>query len=169
MAAKKYKRIARGSNSLERCYLYATEDHLLQVTGSYTEEYRRFYYKDIKGALIQEHTVKNRVCAGVLIALIALCVLLFASGSEIALGFGAFFSVVTFVLLLLLLPTLVTGGFATLYLVTSVQQEKVSAVSGRRKARKVVHKIEDRLVELGLASPIDEVSNPAPNTAEAIS
>lgn len=168
MAAKKFKKIAQGSTSFQRSRLYATEDHLLQVVGSYSEEYRRFYYKDIKGALIQDDTLKTRVCAGFLIALIIICVLCFVRGSDIAIGFGVFFSVVTFVVMLAVLPTLLTGGYASLFLVTSVQHEKVAAVSGRRKARKVIFQIQDRLVELGHAEPMYGDPKPTTRTTETV-
>lgn len=145
MAEKKYKILARGSFGIRHCRLYRTDDHLLQVSGTYIEEYRKFYFREIKGALIQRHKVKNRVAAVTLGSLTLLSILLLNFSDPVAWGFGVFCSAITLILLLYFLPALLTGGFASLYLVTAVQHGRITAVSSFRKARKVVRFIESQL------------------------
>jgi hypothetical protein len=59
MARKEYKRIggrgARRRQFFTRNTLWLGADHLLQVehTG-YTEEYKRFYFRDIQGITVQK-------------------------------------------------------------------------------------------------------------------
>ncbi len=145
MADKKYKLIARGGSAMQRCRLYRADDHLLHVTGTYIEEYRKFYYSDIRGALIQENKKKSWIAALSIALFIAISVLLFTIGDSPAVPLGIFCSIIAAILVLYLAPTLVSGGFASLYIVTSVQHGRVAAVKSRRKARKVVGIIQQQL------------------------
>jgi hypothetical protein len=129
----KLKRIARSAMGTHMS-LYQADDHLLLVEGSYMEEYRRFYFRDIKAALMRPRP--SHAVAGFLLVLAVLGLgLLFQAGdvNEMAwvsylLGF-AFFGRLLYVLF--------TGGYCEFYLNTAAQQTRIVGVGNVAKARKI--------------------------------
>ncbi|QYY35096.1 hypothetical protein [Ruficoccus sp. ZRK36] len=143
---KKYKRLGRGSTLIQAFYLYDAEDHLLMVNGSFTEEYRRFYYQDIQAALI-----KNQVGKMVFLILLLLALL---GGTAISLSAGGDFVPFALVLglpaLIILawgLPIMLTGGFCKFYLQSEVQNMEIPPVKSVKKARKIISLIRERTAE----------------------
>lgn len=138
MKSSNHRKIARGSSVFQRSALYDVEDHLLMVRGTYLEEYRRFYFRDIKAALVRERRSKTVLSVILLVCLIFFCAVLFLSGSAVALSFGVVFGIITLLLIAQLAPGIFGGGFCRLYIVTNVQNEPIDAVSSWLQAERVV-------------------------------
>ncbi len=156
MAAKEPKiytqlaRIARRSGFRLRgggCSLWLGPDHLLMVEESnFTEDYKRFYLKDIK-AIIVRKTGNWKVSSWILGGTAFLIAVLFALGAASAnngaekTGILIWGACVTGFFLLLLLIHLLQGPSCICHIRTSVQQEEVGAINNLKKARKVFEKI----------------------------
>lgn len=139
-----YKKIASGAKSFSRSRLYQTSDHLLSVSGSYIEEYRRFYFQDIKAALVHEQRSKTAML-GVITGLILIITIIGIISKEPDFQGVAFFTGILSVLLLaMLIPKLVEGGFAELYLITQIQSVQIEAITSLKKAEKVIELIRSK-------------------------
>ena len=116
--------VSRGS-------LWLAADHLLYVESTgYTENYKRFYFRDIQSFTLQktgEGTAINFV--------LSILFFLFALGAILTQGFGllipaGFFGV-------LLLVNLQLGATCRCYLRTAVQMEQLTSLGRVRKAQKI--------------------------------
>src|SRR5688572_4806490 len=145
MARKDYKRIGgRGTRRRQfftRNTLWLGADHLLQVehTG-YTEEYKRFYFRDIQGITVQKD---NRFLywSVALGGLLAGCIALFISrNDEVAKYFFASFGALFF---LLLMVNLFKGPSCYTRIKTAVQEEEVPAFRRVWKTQKALATIRE--------------------------
>jgi hypothetical protein len=133
-----YRLLSRGSSSFARHALYSEQDHLLCITGSYTETYRRFFYRDLQAVMIRK-TVAGfymNVALGLLVV------------TFIALGLRSFewmFTSVYWILgLIFTIPLIINlwlGPTCECRFQTAVQFERVEALNRLKKARKVIQQI----------------------------
>jgi hypothetical protein len=142
-----------------RCRLWLAADHLLAV--DYTiasEEYRRFYFRDIE-ALIVRRTAKRQVWNWVLLVL-----LLITAGPFFALwrseGSGGFLitalSFTTLWAVVLLINTL-RGPTCQTHIRTAVQLEELPSLSRLPVARRVLRLIQPLIIEAQGAATPEEV------------
>lgn len=142
MAELEYRRLTRTRNrsrfaivSTSRTSLWLGKDHLLQIDSSgYTENYKRFYFRDIQVLascrtdtwLYQAVGLTGAACLFDLIAIVG-------GGPIIAWIFGSLGGLfVTFLVFHLL-----AGPTSKCYLRTAVQTEQLVSINRLRKARKV--------------------------------
>jgi len=136
----RYRKLAGASASaLARTSLWLGPDHVLSVTSTgFSEEYKRFYLKDIQAILIRESSqwvVVNWILGG----LASLFLLLTALGALLEWSFGAMATDV-FLLVFFVVPLLVNiaaGRTCICQLRTAVQTERLYSLSRRRTALRV--------------------------------
>lgn len=138
--ASVYRRLpGRGTALAHWVRLYRGPDHLLQVSSTgFTENYRRFYFRDIQGFVIEKkywHHAWSAFWLG--LALIFLVPALLTSG----VGFVVLVSIGgTFLMGLLLNVAL--GTSCACYVQTAVQTEKLPTLKRVRSARKFLNRIQ---------------------------
>jgi hypothetical protein len=118
-----------------RASLWEGKDHLLCLYSTgYTEDYKRFYYRDIQ-AIVTQKTSRGAVWNGVLLTFIALS----AIPAYWASSFWSIFSgsVLAFFSLLLLVNRL-RGPTCVCYLQTRVSKEELPSLNRLRTADKVI-------------------------------
>lgn len=134
-----YRKLATGASPVSRTRLYRGSDHLLLVEGTYMEEYRRFFFKDIQAAI----WVPNRVHAS---ALGFFGTALIAGGIAFRLSLlpepAWYFIVPGLLVWLRLIYVLMRGGYCTFYLHTAAQYTRILGIGTVSKARKLVDLIE---------------------------
>jgi len=162
MAEPKYQRLTRLRARSQFAVIYQSrsglwlgDDHLLLVEASgYTENYKRFYFRDIQAITVQateRGRVWNIILGGVL--LVTVLALIFTipktapanwtgnqMAGEIALGFLAAIFAVSCLLSFLAGPTCKT------YLRTAVQTEELPSLSRVRQTGNVIRKIRPLIV-----------------------
>ena len=147
----KYKRLSGRGNSFRitgaafgRYCLWLGEDHLLQVCSyGYSEEYRRFYFRDIQAIVLRRTAfwlTAAAVC-GVIACLGAWIwfhndVAAKVMGAIIGIPFGLLFAV-----------NLVLGPSCECRLLTAVQAEPLPSLSRLRSARKTIRTLLPRIQE----------------------
>jgi hypothetical protein len=147
MAEKRYLKLpGRGSKTghlLTWCTLWLGPDHLLQVESSgYTEEYKRFFYKDIQ-SLALCRTSRARNWSVFFLAMLGLgAVFALLSSSEVARALWGIW--ITFFAICLML-NLLLGASASCTVSTAVQQEQLPSIKRLRKGRKVVTALRERV------------------------
>ena len=159
MAHKDYQRIGgRGTRRRQfftRNTLWLGADHLLQVehTG-YTEEYKRFYFRDIQAITVQKD---NRFLywSVALGGLLAGCIALVISvddeaGKYFSGSFGALF-------FLLLLVNLFKGPSCYARIKTAVQEEEVPAFRRVWKTQKELVKVRELIASAQGTMSADEI------------
>ena len=161
MAEEQYQRLARPRSRSQFAVVYRSRsgvwmgnDHLLLVeTNGFTENYKRFYFRDIQ-TITQEETKRGLVWSIIQgsILLIVLLVMVFnipdgapahwsggAIAGEIALA------TVLVIAGLFLLAGILAGPTCKVYLRTAVQIEELPALCRRRQVRKVMDQIRPRI------------------------
>lgn len=140
MSKREYQKLCASRGGMGRYTLWMGADHLLSLhSGSFTENYKRFYFRDITGVIVRP-TASWMVRGAVLLALTALSALgsYFATRDNAAVaamwGFPALF-------LILSGWVFARGATCEFYLVSAVQQEKVKAVQRMRQASKAMEKL----------------------------
>lgn len=137
------------------CTVWMAQDHLLLIlrTG-YTENYKRFYFRDIQAVIIRK-TVTALV-GNVVLGILALGLILLAVAVSDAIGravlalIGAFFA-------FLLLLSLWRGSTCVTHIKTAVQTEQLAAWNRMRAARKGMALIRPRLLEAQGELPQEEL------------
>lgn len=123
-----------------RSSVWAGRDHLLLVSGTgYTEEYKRFYYRDIQAIVIRK-TGRGAAWSGFSALVLALLVLL--ALTRTATSTDALFWFWTLSLggcfLLALIVNLLRGPTCICHLHTAVSREELSSLSRERNAKKAL-------------------------------
>jgi hypothetical protein len=142
MADQPYKRLSGRGNSLRvtntpfaRFSLWLGEDHVLQSCSyGYSEEYRRFYFRDIQAIVLRKTlvwTVVNVVC----IIVVCLSALSWFAGDV---GLKTFGAICGIPFLLFLVFNLLLGPTCECRLLTAVQTEPLPSLSRMRSARKAI-------------------------------
>jgi len=139
----KYERLARSGRSLGRWHtLWLGEDHLLAVVSTgYSEEYTRYYLKEIQ-AIVSRRSAWGKVLNAVSGSLLAICLLAGIVGygngltpASVTAGiFGGFF-------LLLLLWNLLCGPTCCCQVRTQVSIDELPALNRTRSVRKVLARL----------------------------
>jgi hypothetical protein len=149
-AKTSYKRLPGGRLFIfgfSRASAWLGPDHLLYVTTSgYTEEYKRFYYRDIQ-AIVMRKTKMAMVWTAILsgIWLLVLGGFLFLWriwNFGDALILSLFFC---FPVLALLLLHIIRGAMCKCTIQTAVQTEQLSSFTRVRASRKAIHLIKERI------------------------
>jgi hypothetical protein len=179
--AKEYRRLPgqgirrqgflSASVSARRARLWLGRDHLLAVESQwYSEDYRRFYFRDIQAVIIRK-TIKGMVVNMVLIffgILTLLGVLATSDGAQI------FWVIMTSVFGVFLLVNSLSGPTCVCQLRTAVQTEEMPSLRRLWRARKVIARVRPFIAEAqGQLAP-DEIAarlgrpacSPAPAEAE---
>lgn len=149
----KYERLGRTGLRREgfisisgvRSRLYLSEDHLLCVDAAwYTENYKRFYYRDIQAFIVRPtlHWLVGNLVWGALLAFSSLpTIVLLREGSP---G-GYFFLGLNVILLIGLIVHLALGRTCDCYLQTAVQTENLPPLRRIRSANKALAKLAERI------------------------
>ena len=124
--------------------LYLGKDHLLCVYNSaYTEDYRRFYFKDIQSIVIGINTRRERLSAR--FAGAALFLLLFAFWKG---GYWAvFFMILACLFLLNALVNWRRGPTCTCRISTAVSREELPSIGRLKNAKQVIEVLKQLIAE----------------------
>jgi ribosomal protein L29 len=138
-------RVAVGIISTGRCSLWLGNDHLLAVeTNGYTENYKRFHFRDIQAILIRQ--TSNRMVWGLIYGGLALffAAIAFLPGDfTVAVIFGPFAGLA----LLGLALNLIAGPTCATQLHTAVQVEELPSLARIRKTRKILARLRPLIAE----------------------
>ena len=187
MPEKEYQRLTRarsrsafGVFSISRSSLWLGKDHLLCIDSSgYTENYKRFYFRDIQ-ALSVVLTNRRTIWNGVLLVPIVICLAGLANAlfslprKDGAVMVAWLVSIAVFVLPLLINSLL--GPTCTCFVRTAVQIEELPSLNRVRRARQVLDRVrpfitaaQGELPPEGIPSrgqsTADSAASPAPGNA----
>lgn len=150
---RKLTRLHRGLGTMTQ--LWVGGDHLLHVQSTgYSENYRRFYLRDIQSLLIV-HTA-TRTYVAVALAVLLLITFLIARG--VTDGSPAGYAIMTAVFIPFFLWNHLLGPGCRVVIVTAVQQENVRALSRLPKTHRVLAELGPRIA----AAQADLAAAPAP-------
>lgn len=141
MADGRYKKlVGRSLFSVQSCYL--ADDHLLILEGRYRERAKRIRYQDIEAVLICP--TKSGAVLSLISALVGFILLIVALANA---GSSALW---VWLLLAVLCWIFFAGGIygkgsALMGIQTAVQTVQLEGVSSMRKARKVAHRLNQRI------------------------
>lgn len=147
--------------------LWQGKDHLLLMySNGMSEDYKRFYYKDILGIVITK-TRKAAVTSSIILSLFLLTSFfswkIWAHNQEPA---SAFLGVTAFVFLAFLLSLIIKGPSCECRIITAVQNENLKAVTLIRQAKKLMAILKPIILEAqGAKAPVD-VANAMVSLAE---
>jgi hypothetical protein len=148
MTEQGYQRLARGRRrtnvgvavSAGLSSLWLGPDHLLSIDSTgYTEEYKRFYYRDIQAITIRR--TSRRGIGGLLIMpplFIFSLLTVFVNEP----GLQIFFGIIAGVLGLMLVYNFAAGPTTVCYLRSAVQTEELPAMNRLRRARKALARLQ---------------------------
>ncbi len=136
---KLYRRLpGRGTSVVHYVTLYQGPDHLLQVSSTgYSENYKRFYYRDIQAITFQK-TSLGKILNGIwifLAAAFALPTFDMNSGGAIVMW------IIAGIFLLLLALNLFAGPTSSCYIRTAVQTERLPSLKRIKATRKMLDRI----------------------------
>lgn len=128
------------------CTLWTGKDHLLLVDsqGGYSEDYKRFYYRDIQALIIRKTTV-GRTANLVLASFAALFIL--AGLPDMDIAWRVFWFIMSATMLTFLLINWVRGPTCVCHLRTAVQTEVLPSLNRLRTARKALRLLKPRIEE----------------------
>lgn len=122
--------------------LWLAEDHLLQVHSRVgTEQYQRFYFKDIQ-ALFTRKTVSGKIYNGLLAAI---ALLLLIPAVKLTGGGSIFFYCMAALFLIILLVNWLLGPTCRTLLKTAVQQERLPSLHRLKTATRVMNQLRQRI------------------------
>jgi hypothetical protein len=150
-----YRRLpGTGSGAFETVRLYQASDHLLQVSSSgYTETYRRFYFRDIQGFIVNE-SGKGRNWNGVWGILGSLCVIaaIQAGGPAAIVWWG-----IAGIFLLLLIINMAGGPTCVCQIRTAVQTRPLPSLGRLRRAVKTIAQLRPHIEAAQGTLPAGEI------------
>jgi uncharacterized integral membrane protein len=165
----KYRRLAGSRRGYGKWYsLWLGDDHLMSVESTgYSEEYTRFYFKDIQAVIIRR-TRTGKVWNGVLGTILAcFAIAVIANGSDRSMQI--FVAVFSLPFLLLLLVNLFRGETCSCHVRTPVGMEELPALDRVRKTKKILARLrllitecQGRLGREELAAFVAEAKNLPP-------
>lgn len=128
--------------------LWLGKDHLLTIESTgYTEEYKRFYYRDIQAITVRK--TKRQAVTGVVMGIVTL----FFAGLGLAFGnaygddAGSIFCwIVAGVIGVLFVINLAAGATTTCYLRSAVQTEELPSLSRWRRANKALARLRPLII-----------------------
>jgi hypothetical protein len=165
-----------------RSSLWLGKDHLLGIdTNGYTENYKRFYFRDIQAFTLRR--TNRRMILTIILALIISLLVSIAIGVDETVASIIFGSVAALFLAFLVI-NLAKGPTCVCYLRTAVQTENLPSLNRVRRARKILERIRPliaatqgqltreeipaRMQELMAAAPATAPTAPAPETQRYI-
>jgi hypothetical protein len=138
-----------------RSSLWEGKDHLLCLyRTAYTEDYRRFYYRDIQ-AFVTRKTAHGAVWNGIFFLLVAL---LAAPAFFVSSFWSAFLGSFSFFFLLLLAVNWLMGPTCVCHLQTRVSKEELPSLNRLRKTKKVIDLLRPRIEGTQGALTADEIA-----------
>ena len=168
MSETEYKKLQGSSSLTKRTRVWLGKDHVLSVQNlGYSEEYRRFYFRDIQAIIVQKTSLSaifNWILGLVLIApllgvfagLMALMKRPFQSDDLVLFIplclFGA-------ILLVSLVMNIARGATCACYIKTAVQTERLPALNRIRTAQKFIETIMPLIAEAQGAITLEEIQN----------
>ena len=172
MAASEYQRLTRtksqhGVVTSGRSSLWLGPDHLLRIDSSgYTENYRRFFLRDIQAVIIRKTDgLQIRILVHGIFMLIWV---LSALSAADPIWRGVWWAL-TGVSLVLLVINLLLGPCCAFHIKTAVQNEAIPSINRLRKAREVLERLRPLLVSAqGQLSPEEILARYQP-AAQAVS
>lgn len=166
MAESEYRRLTKtrvrrkGAFAITatRTSLWLGNDHLLSIDSTgYTEEYKRFYFRDIQAITIcgnQRRVVWNWILIAFLIP--SLTWLLFSVG-DVDIGLLIIGGIVASLFAIPLIVNNVSGPTCNCYLRTAVQVEELASLSRIRRAQKVLARLRPLIAEAQGELPAEEI------------
>jgi hypothetical protein len=150
-----YRRL-KGTALFESNRLYAGQDHLLSIRNHFfSEEYLRFYYRDIQAVLTRK-TITGKViniCLLIALSLFLLPAFLLSG------GWVVFFSFIASIIFIFLAFNLMKGPTAICHIQTLVQTSRLMAIKRLRGAEKVISQIKPLIEESQGAIPQGYIKN----------
>jgi len=155
---KKYKRLpGRKRKFVGKDTIWAGADHMLLVESTgMSEDYKRFYYKDIQSISITR--TKTEIIKNSFISVLALLFFLMASSflkSEE--GLSIFLFIISSVFFLFLIINLIQGASCICWITTAVQRIKLKPVNRCRQAVKMMTIIGPRIEQVQGVLPLNEL------------
>ena len=155
---KKYKRLpGRKRKFVGKDTIWAGADHLLLVESTgMSEDYKRFYYKDIQSISITR--TKTEIIKNSFISVLALLFFLMASSflkSEE--GLAIFLFIIAAVFFFFLVINLIQGASCICWITTAVQRVKLKPVNRCRQAAKMMTIIGPRIEQVQGVLPLNEL------------
>lgn len=140
-----YKRIARRSAFIAGYSLWVNSVFLLSIsTGPFSENYKRFYFQDIKSLVLQK--TETWKIWNWLLGLSGAC---FALIIILAGGKGIIFAgLVTVFILVALVVNNMLGPSCVCYIETAVQKEKLKALNRIKKAQKAMDTVKPLILQV---------------------
>jgi len=134
-AKRPYKRFPGTWTPLAKDTLWVASDHMLYVVLWFiTEEYKRFYFRDIQAVMIRRTAAWKYMNIGLPGATAVLGIIAWTSGE----GWSYFYYFLAGVLLLAALVNLILGPTCECHLQTAVQNVKLTPPTRLRKAQRVM-------------------------------
>ncbi len=178
MPEKEYQRLTRarsrsafGVFSISRSSLWLGKDHLLCIDSSgYTENYKRFYFRDIQ-ALSVVLTNRRTIWNGVLLVPIVICLAGLANAlfslprKDGAVMVAWLVSIAVFVLPLLINSLL--GPTCTCFVRTAVQIEELPSLNRVRRARQVLDRVRPFITAAQGELPPEGIPSRGQSTADS--
>ena len=157
--AKVYWRLpGRGAGLLSYSRLWLGPDHLLLArTAFFSEEYKRFYFRDIQAVVTRRTTLREILNAILAVTGIVFGVMCVFTTS----GLRVFFFVMTGSVLVALLVNWLCGPTCVCHLRTAVQTEELSPLKRFRATRKVIERLKPD-IEKAQRSLAPELLRPKP-------
>jgi hypothetical protein len=151
-----YRRLpGTGSGMFGTVRLYQAADHLLQVSSSgYTETYRRFYFRDIQGFIVNE-SVKGRNWNGVWGILGAICI---SAAIQVGGAEGIVWWGIAGIFLLLLIINIAGGPTCVCQIRTAVQTRPLPSLGRLRRAVKTIAQLRPHIEAAQGALPAEEIT-----------
>ena len=140
-----YKRIAKRSAIITRYSLWINSVFLLSIaTGPFSENYKRFYFQDIKSLILyQTETWKIwNWTLGLLGALFTLIITM-ADGKGVA-----FSGLSAGLILIALVVNNILGPSCVCYIETAVQKEKLNSLKRLKKAQKAMDTLKPLILKI---------------------
>ncbi len=130
-----YKRLCSGWFIFYRYTLWMGRDHLLHIaTGIFTEEYKRFYFRDIQSLIV--HKSKSWLVWNFVLLSLAFVSALIAVAIDGIERFAP--GIIAILLVSLVLISFIRGPGCVCYIQTAVQQQKLRSISRINKAQKIM-------------------------------
>jgi hypothetical protein len=128
-----------------RTSLWLGNDHLLSIDSTgYTEEYKRFYFRDIQALTIcgnQRRVVWNWILLAVLVIPLAWLATMLFDREINSNAIWILWSIITSILLIPLIVNNLFGATCNCYLRTAVQVEELASLSRIRRAQKALARL----------------------------
>jgi hypothetical protein len=153
-----YRRL-KGTALFESNRLYAGQDHLLSIRNHFfSEEYLRFYYRDIQ-AIITRKTIVGKV---INICLLIVFTLFILPAFLLSGGWAVFFSLIASVFFIFLVINLIKGPTAICHIQTLVQTARLTAIKRMRGAKKIITQLKPLIEQSQGILPLGYIKNQLP-------